>query len=177
MAEVLVVMVIFGLLAMMAVPRMSLTPFRSSSAARVVGSALLAAARGAVARQHNVIVAVDEPGRRLRIHYDADDDGAMDAGEWVRYEPLPDGVVFGRAGAPAGRIGAASVSFRGRQGGLPAITFLRNGSASEEGGFYMATTEAVARSRAADARMVVVDRATGRPSWLTYDGARWKTEF
>jgi len=177
MAEVLIVMVIFGLLAAMAVPKMNLSAFRGASAGSVAGSTVMAAARAAVARQHNVVVAIDQPGRRLRIHYDQNNDGTVGSGEWARWEPLPDGVVFSRATAPAGRIGSSAVSFRGREDGMPAVTFLRNGSASEEGGFYLATAEAVARGRSANVRMVVVDRATARLSWYTYDGARWKREF
>lgn len=177
MIEVMVVMVIFGILAAIAVPRVDLSSFRGVSAGTVAGSALLAAGRGAVVRQHNVVVAVDEANRRLRIHYDANNNGTINTGEWVRMEPLPDGVVFSRAAAPAGRVGAAAVSFRGRQNSLPAITFLRNGSATEEGGFYLATTRAVAQGRSANVRMVLIDRATGRPSWFTYDASGWKREF
>jgi hypothetical protein len=171
------VMVIFGLLAAIAVPRVDLGAFRGVSAGSVVGSALLAAGRSAVVRQHNVVVSVDPSNRRLRVHYDADNDGQIDTGEWVRMEPLPEGVEFSRAGAPAGRVGAAAISFRGREGGLPAITFLRNGSASEEGGFYLATAQAVATSQKVNVRMMLVDRATGRPSWFIYDVSGWKREF
>ncbi len=177
MAEVLVVLVIVGILGAIVGPRVSLSSFRGASGVSVAGSALVAAARGAVARQYDVVVAVDAAGRRLRVHYDADNDGRIGNGEWVRWEPLPEGVAFARAGAPAGRIGGAAVSFRGRQDGMPAVTFLRNGSASEEGGFYLATAEAVARGEKVNVRMVVVDRATARPSWFIYDGARWKREF
>lgn len=178
MAEVLVVMVIFGILAVIAAPRVDLSSFRGVSAGSVAGSTLLAAGRGAVVRQHNVVVAVDQTNRRLRIHYDSNGDNTINTGEWVRMEPLPDGVVFSRAGAPAGRVGSAAVSFRGRQGTLPTITFLRNGSASEEGGFYLATTRAVATSQSNNVRMVLIDRATGRPSWFIYStAAGWKREF
>jgi prepilin-type N-terminal cleavage/methylation domain-containing protein len=177
MVEILAVLVIVGLLTVMAAPRINLTPFRAQAAVSQAGSTLLAASRAAVTRQHNVVVAVDEPGRRIRVHYDTDNDNTVDVGEIARWEPLPDGVVFGRAGAPAGRAGTSNVSFRGREGGLPAITFQRNGSASEEGGFYLTTANAVATGRAVDARMVVVDRATARPSWLTWNGSQWKSEF
>ena len=177
LAEVLVVLVILGIVGAMTVPRLNLTPSRASAAASLAGSTLMSAQRAAVARQHDVVVAVDVGGRRLRVHFDADDDGRVDAGEWVRYEPLPEGAVFSRAGAPAGRVGSAAVSFRGRQDGLPAVTFLRNGSASEEGGFYLTSVAAAAAGNAIDARQVVVDRATGRLTWLTWDGSRWKTEF
>lgn len=171
------VLVILGILAALAAPRIDLSASRTTAAASLTGGALMAAQRAAVTRQHNVVVAVDAPNRRLRIHYDGNDNGAIDAGEWVRWEVLPDGAVFSRAGAPAGRIGSAAVSFAGRQAGLPAVTFLRNGSASEEGGFYLAGTGAAAKATAVNVRQVVVDRATGHLSWLLYDGTKWKNEF
>ncbi|HET7229405.1 MAG TPA: type II secretion system protein [Longimicrobium sp.] len=177
MVEVLTVLVIFGILAAMVGPRINLAPARAGSAASLAGSTLLAAQRAAVARQHNVVVAFDQAGRRLRVHYDADNDGRVDTDEHVTWVALPEGVVFGRAGATAGRAGAGAVSFRLRQDGYPAVFFLRNGSASEEGGFYLTTAANQAAGKAAEARMVVLDRATGRPGWQRYDGSTWKPEF
>ncbi|HYH79746.1 MAG TPA: type II secretion system protein [Longimicrobium sp.] len=177
LAEVLVVLVIFGILILIAAPRMSLAPARTRSAANTTGSTLLAAQRAAVSRQQNVVISFDAPGKRIRVHYDANGDGVIQATEHAYWQPLPEGVVFGRAGAPAGRVGTAAVSFRGRQGGLPAVFFMRNGSASEEGGFYLATALDQSRGAASSVRMVVVDRATGRPNWQVYSGGAWKTEF
>lgn len=171
------VLVIFGILVAMAAPRLNLAPAHTRSAANLAGTALLSAQRGAVARQHNVVVAFDVTGRRIRVHYDSDNDGRVDAGEFATWTPLPTGVVFGRAGAPAGRAGSGAISFHARQDGFPALFFMRNGIASEEGGFYLATAADQARGRAINVRMVVVDRATGRPSWQVYDGTKWKTEF
>jgi prepilin-type N-terminal cleavage/methylation domain-containing protein len=177
LAEVLVVMVIFGILAAMAVPRINLAPAATRSAATLTGSALLVAQRGAIARQHNVVVAFDAAGRRIRVHYDTNNDGQVQGTEMANWQPLPEGVVFGRAAAPAGRAGSGAISFRGRENGYPAVFFLRNGSASEEGGFYLTTAANQAASRANNVRMVVVDRATGRPTWQVYNGSTWKNEF
>lgn len=171
------VLVIFGILGAIVAPRLNLAPARGSAAASLSGSTLMAAQRAAVSRQHNVVVAFDQPRRRMRVHYDADNDGRVDTGEHVTWATLPDGVVFGRGGAPAGRAGAGAVSFRLRQDGFPAVFFMRNGSASEEGGFYLMSADAQAQGKAREARMLVLDRATGRPSWHRYDGAQWKTEF
>ncbi|HEU4454432.1 MAG TPA: hypothetical protein VFR81_15295, partial [Longimicrobium sp.] len=136
-----------------------------------------AAQRAAVARQHDVVVAVDVPGRALRVHYDTDGDGRVDTGEVVRRERLGEGAVFGRGSAPAWLPGAAAVSFAGRQDGMPAVTFRRSGSASEEGGFYVTSARAQAAGLAKHARAVVVDRATGRPGWASYTGGQWKRDF
>lgn len=171
------VLVIFGILAVMAAPRINLAPARTRSAANAAGSTLLAAQRAAVARQQNVVISFDAPGKRIRVHYDANGDGLIQATEQAFWQPLPEGVVFGRAGAPAGRAGASAVSFVGREAGLPAVFFMRNGSASEEGGFYLATALEQARGTSSNVRMVVIDRATGRPNWQVYEGGKWKTEF
>jgi len=173
----LVVLVIFGILVAMAAPRINLAPAATRSAASITGTALLVAQRGAVARQHNVVVAFDASGRRIRVHYDVNNDGRVQGGEMANWQPLTAGVVFGRAAAPAGRAGTAAISFKGRQDGYPAIYFMRNGSASEEGGFYLATAANQAANRSSNVRMVVVDRATGRPTWQVYDGTKWTNEF
>jgi len=173
----LIVLVIFGILAAMAAPRISLSPAKLRSASTMAGSTLLAAQRAAIARQHNVVISFDTTDRRLRIHYDQNNDGQIQSGEHSYWQPLPDGVVFGRAGAPAGRAGSAAISFRGREAGLPAATFLRSGSMSEEGGFYLTTMVDRTKGYSANVRMVMVDRATGRPTWQRYEGSTWKTEF
>lgn len=174
LAEVLVVITIFGVLTAIAVPRINFTPVRAHSAGTQSTSVLMGAQRAAVSRQHNVVVAVDATQGRLRVHYDRNNNGTVDNGEIARWEWLPEGVVFGRSTAPAGRIGAGPVSFRYRQNGYPAVNYLRNGSASEEGGFYL--TSAGAKS-GESARQVVVERATGRAILYLYSGGAWKTEF
>lgn len=177
MAELMIVLVIFGILTVMAAPRINLSPGRTRAAANQTGSILLAAQRAAVARQQNVVIAFDATGRRVRVHYDTNNDGTVQTGEQAVWQPLPEGVVFGRAAAPAGRAGTAAISFKRKQNGFPALVFLRNGSASEEGGFYLTTANDVSKNRSINVRQVVVERATGRPTWLAYDGSKWKTEF
>ena len=177
LAEVLVVLVIIGIMATMALPRLDFAGQRSSGAMQFVGTTLLGAQRGAVTRQHAVVVAFDQPGRSIRLHYDRDNDARIDAGEEVRREFLDEGVVFGLGGASAHPVGSRAVTFTHRQDGLPAVTFHRNGSASEEGGIYLTTRRSLTAAHTRDARLVLVDRATGRPSWLHYTGTEWKREF
>lgn len=171
------VLVLMGILVAIAQPRLDFAGYRSSGAMQFVGTTLLAAQRAAVTRQHNVVVAFDAATNTLRLHYDRDNDGVMDTGEEVRREPLGEGVVYGRGTAAAAFVGNGPITFVHRQAGLPAVTFHRNGSANEEGGVYLTTRRAVAGSFPRDARLVVVDRATGRASWLAYTGSTWKREF
>jgi len=177
MAEMMVVIVIIGIAAAMTVPKLDSSGRQAAAAGQVAGVTLVAAQRAAVARQHDVVVAVDVTGRALRVHYDTDGDGRINGSEIVRTEPLGAGAVFGRGSAPAWLPGAAAVSFTGRQDGMPAITFHRSGSASEEGGFYVTSARAQAGGPATHARAVVVDRATGRPGWASYTGTQWKRDF
>lgn len=178
MAEMLAVLTLMGILLAIAAPRLEISGTRTSSAMHAVGTTLLTAQRAAVARQHAVAVAFDVPGNTLRIHYDRDNDRAVDAGETVRVEPLGQAVAFGRGSAPQTAIGAGPVSFSGRQGSFPVVVFHRNGTASEEGGFYLTSRkDAQTGAYPSHARAVVIDRATGRASWSSYNGSAWKRSF
>jgi prepilin-type N-terminal cleavage/methylation domain-containing protein len=175
--EVLAVVVIIGILATLAAPRLDVSRYRSETAAQAAAGAFLVAQRAAVARGHDVIVGFDVAGRRLRIHQDDDNDGRIDDGERVRFEPLPTGAVFGRGGAGANhpRLGTAAVSFTALRDGLPALIFNRSGSTSEEGGVYLTSAVAEAeRNRPMVSRAVVVERASGRPVVARYTPAGWK---
>lgn len=67
---------------------------------------------------------------------------------------------------------------KGEQGGLPALTFHRDGSASEEGGFYITSRRAqVVGGYPQDTRAVEVERATGRPSWYRAGINEWHRGF
>ncbi len=171
------VLSIIGIATAIAAPRLDSSGRQASGAAHAAGMTFVAAQRTAVARQHDMVVAVDVANRALRIHLDRDNDGLVDDGERVRTEPLGAGAVFGRAGAPAWVLGGADVVFAGRQGGLPAVTFHRSGSASEEGGFYVTSARARVEGLAKHTHAVMVDRATGRPAWASYTGGTWKRQF
>ena len=176
--EVLIVLVLIGLATVMAVPRIDLDFYRIDAGMHAIGGQLLGAQRLAVKRQHNVVVAFDTAGNRLRIHQDADNDGVIDAGEINTYSALGDGVVFGSSGAPVAPLLGVNrvVSFAGRQNGMPAVTFRRSGSASEEGGFVLTSRRAAARaSNPSSSRGLRVERSTGRITWYRYSGA-WKRE-
>jgi prepilin-type N-terminal cleavage/methylation domain-containing protein len=176
--ELLVVLTTLGILATVALPRIDVTQYRSDAAMHAVGSVLLGAQRAAVMKQHQVVVAFDVANRRIRVHDDLNDNNRVDAGERLIWQPLEDGVVFGRDGAPAQAIGAGPITFTHQQNGMPSVTFLRNGAAEEEGGVYVTTRRArLSGTRPRDARLIVVARATGRPSWLSYQQGSWKTEF
>ncbi|HEX5871051.1 MAG TPA: prepilin-type N-terminal cleavage/methylation domain-containing protein, partial [Longimicrobium sp.] len=141
--EVLTVLVMIGIMVMLAAPRLNLSPSRTEAAVNGVAGTLMAAQRAAVSGQHDVVVAFDEAQRRIRVHHDLNNDGAIGGGEPIKWKPLENGVIFGRGSAAAlAQLGARAVSFTGTQGALPAVTFSRGGSASEEGGVYLTTPPA-----------------------------------
>lgn len=175
--ELLTVVVIIGILASIAMPRIDITRYRVNSAMQTAGLTLLAAQRTAVTRQHDVVVGFDVATASIRVHDDANNDGTVDPGERVRSRPLGDNVVFGLAGAPAWAIGANAVTFGQSRAGLPAVTFHRNGSASEYGGVYITSRRAASSGLATETRLLEVERATGRTTWYRYAGGAWARGF
>lgn len=179
LVELLIVLVIIGLVATFAAPRIDITRFRVNSAVQALGTTILTAQRQAVTRQHDVIVLFDTAAKLLRIHEDRNNNGAEDTGEHVRPVSLGEEIVFGRGPAPAmSPLGTGAVSIAKVIGGEPALVFHRDGSASEVGGFYVTSLRAQRDSiRPQDARAVTVERATGRASWFRYTGTAWVKLF
>lgn len=176
--ELVVVMVIAGVVATIAVPRIDVGRVRASSAYRQVAMTLLAAQRSAVLKQHAVVLAFDTTRGLIRVHYDRNNSGVIDGGEEQTFVKLEEGVVFGRAGVPALPMGGSAITFSKRQDGLPALTFQRSGSATENGGFYLTSARAGSSARhREDNRAFEVQRATGRASLYEYAGGSWRRSF
>lgn len=179
--EIMVVMAIVAVVGAMAIPRFDLVRYRMDGAARGTATALVAAQRMAVKRQHDVVVAFDVANGLLRIHQDEDNDGEIDPGESIRRVPLGENVEFGVGGAtPLVAGGEVPVGFTGEEAGLRAVRFIRNGSASEEGELYLTSTRALTRDEGRytkDARALKVDRATGRISWYHFEDSKWTKGF
>lgn len=172
------VVVVIGLVAAIAAPQIDLAGYRVSSSASAVGNTLLAAQRMAVTRQHNVVVMFDTTQPALRVLDDSNNDGLVSNGETVRVVPVGEQVVFSRGSAPARPMGGTPLVINKMAGGLPAITFVRNGSASEAAGFYLTSRKAALTGSDADhARAVELDRATGRASWYRWNGSAWTRVF
>lgn len=169
------VLFVVSLLAYMTVPAFEVVRFTMDGAARGSMAALVSAQRLAVKRQHDVIVTFDTANVRLRIHEDRNNDGQVTEGEPVRVIALDEGVLFGLGQAPAMATDAGVVTFTETQDQLPALRFIRNGSTSEEGAFYLTSRRSDrAAEFARDTRAVRVDRSTGRVSWYLYDPPGWR---
>ncbi len=142
LVELLYVVILIGILAGLVAPLIDVSRFRMNSAVVEVATELMAAQRYAVLRGHDVVVAFDEEEDWLRIHLDANNDGLMQSTENTRVAQLGDGVSFGRAEGPTITPSTQIVTFTQLQGTLKALTFHRNGSASEMGVIYLTTTRA-----------------------------------
>jgi prepilin-type N-terminal cleavage/methylation domain-containing protein len=179
LVEVLITVVIVGIILGFAMS--AIDPLRSQmeSAMLGVGSSLQGAQRESVARQHDVVVTFDAAANKVELHFDANNNGVRDGGERVRVVALEGQVTFGRANAPARAFGAGPISFPPGGGGLPALTFRRDGSASIAGVLYVTSRKAAAGApkRTGDTRAIEVVRATGRVEWWKYDGTAWRRGF
>src|SRR5574337_246932 len=177
LVEALLVIALLGIVSGFAASRLDFTHYRVASAEQSVASSLASAERLALSLQHDVRVAFDTAGRRLRIHEDANDDGVINNGERVRYVALDDGVGFGRGATPAlAVLGPTAVSCTRAQDGMAAVTFHRDGSADAEGGLYLNSLRDLRSGVTGDARAIVVTRSTGRLARFTWTGAAWREE-
>jgi hypothetical protein len=71
-------------------------------------------------------------------------------------------------------MGGNPINFTKQVGGMPAVVFHRDGSASEFGGFYLTFATG---NRAKDTRAVEIERATGRAVWYRYSPPSWRRIF
>jgi prepilin-type N-terminal cleavage/methylation domain-containing protein len=175
--EVLITVATVGILAAIAIPNLNLGRVRANAAMRGLGSTLMAAQRQAIIRQHDVIVRINTARNVMTIHLDVDDDATVDSNERFRAFPLGEGIVFGRGATPQWGSASATVNLTRTVDGLPSITFHRNGSASENGGFYVVSPRRSYGEQGKDARYLEISRATGRVSWHHYAGTQWKRGF
>jgi prepilin-type N-terminal cleavage/methylation domain-containing protein len=177
MVEILMVIVLIGLVVTFGLPKLNFSAYRVNSATRSMVSLLARAERLSVTEQYNVNVLFDVAKNQIKIHQDANNDNVIQPTERVVTYPLGEGVVYGLAGAPYRQYARVPVSFERELNGMPEIVFRRDGSASENGGFYITTAAAVSAGRTQDARSIEVTRATGRAQWYQYNGSQWVQKF
>jgi hypothetical protein len=146
----------------MGVRRVDSSSWRLDAAGQQVVQLARAARALAVLNQHDVILTFDAAKREMTIHEDVNSDGVADAGERFLRHGLDGNAEFVRGTAPAYGGFTGSITFP--EG---SVTFLRNGSASDEGAIY------VGRSGLEKARVVVISRATGHAEMLSYNGSDW----
>jgi prepilin-type N-terminal cleavage/methylation domain-containing protein len=180
LVEMLIVITMIGIMTGIALWRVDIARYQVNGDIQSIGTTLIASQREAIAKQHNVIVVFDTAANRLRVIWDANNNGQYDDGEHQRMVFLGDRVQFGLGTAPAMPIGPDAINFTQTEvsTGLPAVTFYRNGSASEAGGAYITSRRSIGDPKYAnDNRAMRVERATGRAEWWHYDGTTWQRGF
>ena len=171
--KVLTVLAVAGILMLIAAPRIDVARFQLDAAMREVGSAVALARGRAILRQHDYVLMFYEDG--FVLLEDANNNGKTDAGEERRTVQLPECVRFDRGGATPILGLTEAISFRKRAEQLPALTFHRNGAASEEGVIYLTSVRAAgADGNSQDTRALQIERAIGRVRCFTYRTLAWE---
>jgi prepilin-type N-terminal cleavage/methylation domain-containing protein len=175
--EALLVIVIMGLVAAFAIPKLRFASYQSNAGARSLAGLLAQAQRLAVTDQNNVNVIFNLATNSVMLHEDANNDNAIQPTERVRTFSLGDGVAFGLGGAPARVYTPPPITFTHQLNGMPELIFYRDGSASENGAVYLTSTAALLTAKPQDARSIEVILATGRAEWYQYTGSAWVRKF
>ena len=90
MIEMLTTLIIMGIVAAMAVPKLDLSHMKSDAALRQVTTLFVQAQRTALAKQYNVLISVDVTGNRMRLVEDRNNSSTYDTGDrmmWMAFEP------------------------------------------------------------------------------------------
>ncbi len=169
--ELTVVLIMVGIIAAMAIPRLDYERFRADAAMRTVRSILQGAQRNAIMRQTNVVVAFDLSARMMSIVEDANNNCVRDTGERLVRRPLEEGSKFAVPAAGYGSTPSLAVSGPNlcAVGGLSAVQFLRDGAASTDLDVYVTSS----RGKATDFRLLRVTMATGRTDAFRFNGTTW----
>lgn len=167
MIELVVVLIMAGIIAAMAVPRLNYEKYRADAAMRTVRTVLQGAQRNAIMRQTNVVIGFDLPNKRMVVVEDSNNNCVLDSGERMVSRPLEEGAQFALPAAGYGTTPGTAVSGTTMCtiSGLPAVQFLRDGATSTNLDVYVASS----RARPDDFRLVRVTMATGRTEAFRYN--------
>ncbi len=174
--EMMIVVVIAGIMIALAIPRIDTTRFKADAIAQIVRTTLQNAQRQAITRQHDIVVSFDTAGERIRVFWDADNNGRYQSPERVLWSGLDVGVLFSDPTVRGISGGTISRPVSGSNiitlDGYPTITFHRDGSASSDVEIYVS----VAAHGPPWYRAVTVTQATGRVDWyrLNAEAGKWK---
>ena len=177
LVEALMVIVLLGLVAAFAIPKLNFGAYRINAGVRGLAGLLARAQRLAVTDQSDVNVIFNTSDNSVTLHEDANNDNVIQSTERVRTYPLGEGVAFGLGGAPLRVFAPAPLTFTHEMNGKPELIFRRDGSASENGAIYLTSTAALVSARPTDGRDVEIIEATGRVQWYQYNGSAWVQKF
>jgi prepilin-type N-terminal cleavage/methylation domain-containing protein len=170
MIEMLTTLIIMGIVAAMAVPKMDLAHMKSDAALRQVTTFFVQAQRTALTKQYNVIVSIDVPNNRLRLVEDRNNSSTIDAGDRSMWMALEPGTQFIASPLVLDGLSGTFATTRAKTvDGYPSIIFKRNGAASSDAAiFFTGKVTDVGSIRA-----VEITQSTGRADPYKYTGSSW----
>jgi prepilin-type N-terminal cleavage/methylation domain-containing protein len=173
--EMVLVFVLVGILAGLAIPIVNAPGFRADSEARNTRTVLEMAQRLAITHQYNVVVSFDTVRMRIRVLEDTNNNSIADAGERVTWHGFEYGMKFATPPSGTGLNGStAATSITGTNlitlSGMPSIVFLRSGSASTDAQIYLTSP----RPYTDDYRGISVTQSTGRTTYSRYLHSLWR---
>jgi prepilin-type N-terminal cleavage/methylation domain-containing protein len=170
--EMLIVLIIIGIIAAFAYPKVNFTQFQVDAAARLIRISLQNAQRLAVTRQYNVVVSFDQAHNKVRVLEDNNNNSTADAGERVTWGTLEDGAHY--AVPPTGVNGGVASAVVGTDvrtiDGMSSIIFRRDGAGNTDIEVYLTSKRAISN----DYRGITVVQSTGRTDWFKYIGNSWR---
>ena len=173
--ELIIVMSVMGILLTIVIPSIDVARFQLDVAVQEVASAVAAARGQSILRQHDFVLMFDEDEDQFFVLNDLNNNRTTDIGEDRRMVQLSEGVKFDRGGATPILGLNGPISFTKLADQLPALTFHRNGSASEEGVIYLTSVRAArAGNDAQDTRALQIERATGRVRCFSFRTSAWQ---
>jgi prepilin-type N-terminal cleavage/methylation domain-containing protein len=176
MIEMVMVVVIIGIMAKVALPRFNIDRYRADGAGRLALILLQEAQRNAITRQSNVIVSFDSLYNRFRVVQDYNNNDTINTTDQIQFRKMAEGAMFAKPNwtaavgvngqAPTGAFTGSGLS---TISGLPTVIFRRDGSASGDLTIFVTTRAAVAT----EYREIVVTASTGRSDLYKYNGTAW----
>jgi prepilin-type N-terminal cleavage/methylation domain-containing protein len=171
--ELVMVMVMIGIVAGIAIPRINVAQIKSDGAGRMVRMLLMNSQRTSITRQSNTIVSFDLAGSRLRLVQDYNNNDTLNTTDLVSWRSLPEGVRFLTPTMPRVSGSTATSSLQGSNlitvSSLPSFVFRRDGSSSSDAELYFAARAGVPT----DFRAITIDPSTGRTDLYRWSGTAW----
>ncbi len=162
--ELMIVIVMIGILAAIAMSRLDWKRYQADAAGRGAMAELASAQRLALSLQANILISFPD-SLRMKLVEDADNNGNLNGTERTRYYVLDNNFRFGKATAPDLPSPETATTFT-------TMTFHRDGSADKSATLYLHGPGS--DPNCIHCRAVAINRATGRVVWYTYASGAWK---
>jgi prepilin-type N-terminal cleavage/methylation domain-containing protein len=174
--EMVMVVVIIGIMARVALPKFNINRYRADGAGRLARVILQEAERNSITRQSNVIVSFDVSYNRFRVVQDYNNNDTINTTDLVQWRNMGEGAVFDTP-SWTNAVGADSTvptaSISGSQlitiSGLPTVVFRRDGSLSSTLNVFVTTSKGVQT----EYREIMCAQSTGRCDLYKYNGKTW----